>query len=99
MYIEFREYIWNRCSIPDDKVERVMKELKEGTITESGDITRICQGEELWTPLMDTITSMSLQDNGDYSTVEVFDEDKLIFENGIEGRQISIEEQEINLNK
>ena len=69
MYLDYKCTVWRRIHIPDDKNDKgyILEKLKKGR-------TKI--------PLCRSGNDMTVEENGGSSTIELFDEDKLIFKNG-----------------
>jgi len=76
MHIDYKCTVWRRIHIPDDKNDKgyILEKLKKGTEPLLTDAE--------YETLYDTSEELTVKENGGSSTIELFDEDELIFKNG-----------------
>lgn len=80
MDFDFKIVTWERVKVPTEKEEEVLQALKTGRVTCSNDIWEICEGAELGSVDWD-VEQMSVKENGDQSTIEVYEDGEIIFTN------------------
>lgn len=82
MYAEFKITTWERVYVPDGKEEEFLKLLKAKEIESANDM--FTQDGNCMIERIDELDEqMSVDENGGYSTIEVFNKDnKLVFSNG-----------------
>ena len=73
-YVDFKVTIWERVHIDDESVEKVAEKIKKGIVTCSNDVysefdERVAIECEI---LHETAEQMSLEENDNQSTIELF---------------------------
>jgi len=78
MKIDFKETTWRRIDIPEDKRFEVLMDLRKGK-----NASYICNKYRLSAYFIDDCSEeMTVPDNQFCSTIEVYNDDELIYENG-----------------
>jgi recombinational DNA repair protein RecR len=85
MDFDFKITAWERVNIGDDKEEKILKGIEDGTITSSNDIfNTLAEDGDMNVDCriqMETQVQMSVAENGHQSTIEVIKDTETIFEN------------------
>lgn len=77
MHIDFKVTCWERVEIPKEHEEKVKQALKEGKINSANDVFNLDYDMSLdCDMLLDTSEQLSIEENGGYSTVEVWEQVK-----------------------
>ena len=79
-YIDVKVTVWNRIHFTDDTdMSKLRHDMEQGGMEEVTDEARGFVDNET---LYDTEERLTPQDNGKASTIEVYQDEKLIWENG-----------------
>ena len=84
-FVDFKITIWERIYIDDDKIDMVVDKIKSGEVASSDDMysqfeERVAIDSEI---LLETGESMTLEENGGQSTIEVYRDNEDIYTNGV----------------
>jgi len=76
-YVDFKVTIWERVHFDDADIEKVAEKIKNGIVSSSEDMftefeDRVAHDSEF---LLETAEQMSIEDNGNQSTVELYNGD------------------------
>lgn len=78
-HIDFKITIWERVTVDDDMVPDVIERIKNGSITCSNDL--IDEGEYYDGILYDSSEQMTVEENDNQSTIEVYEKNEMVFSN------------------
>jgi len=82
MKVDFKETVWYRIEVADEVKDEVLEKIKSGDIETSfnllNDYNEYCMGEFL----IDTSESLRLENNKNMTTIDVWDGNDNVFQNG-----------------
>lgn len=87
MNVDFKITAWERVSIPDNRKEEVLKALKDGTISTANDLIDFLEKKnetdyQYEGMVVESENQLSLELNEGFSTIEAFDDNGIVYENG-----------------
>lgn len=83
MHVDFKITTWERINIPEEKEEEVLNLIQSGEIVTGVDLADYlgdCDIEHL----MEVDEYMSPEENGGCSTIEAYNNNKMVWENKVE---------------
>jgi hypothetical protein len=79
MFVDFKETVWFRVEVSEENKADVLDKIKSGEITDSNELCDYL--EKSGSHDIDTAESMTVEENGGCATIQVEDNDEIIFEN------------------
>jgi hypothetical protein len=82
-YIDFKITTWERVSVPDDQLDEIIEQIKNGEINSSSDLCDECEDASFEGTIDETAEQMSPSENDGQSTIEAFKDDgESVYDNG-----------------
>ncbi|UJP64024.1 hypothetical protein [Mongoliitalea daihaiensis] len=81
MIVRFKVITWQQVEVPEHLKEKAMELIRSREADEENKL-EIKLGVDLRSDMDEYAEPLSLSDNGDYSTVEVLEGDKIVYRNG-----------------
>jgi hypothetical protein len=81
-HIDFKITIWERVIIDDDKVPDLINRIKDGSVMSSSDLFEVFDDECHYEGILyDTSDQMTVEENDNQSTIEVYEKNEMVFSN------------------
>lgn len=81
MYVYYKVSIWNKIAIPIDKIDSFLSLLDKGKVNNIDNVLDFLEGDVDVEPILDTEESLTIIDNDNQSTLDVYESNNIIYNN------------------